>query len=70
MNTGLVVPARQDRLFEEFFPSNDPHLAVVDLDPIYERAQISLAEGDVARCELLAHSPREALDQNRANILD
>ena len=70
MNTGLALSARQNRLFQDLLAAHDPHLAVVDLDTIYERAQIGLAEGDVARRELLEHGPRKAVDQNRADVLD
>jgi hypothetical protein len=38
MNTGLVLPAGQDGLFQYVLAAHDPHLAVVDLDAIDERA--------------------------------
>ena len=68
MNTGLVLPAGQDGLFQHVFPAHDPHLAVVDLDAVDERAEVGLAEGDLAGREPLAHGPREALDDDGAHV--
>jgi hypothetical protein len=39
--------------------------AVVDLDPINDRLNIGLAEGDVARRDLFPHSAAETLDRLR-----
>jgi hypothetical protein len=69
VNTGLGLPAGQDGLFQLLLAAHDPHLAVIHLDAVEERPQVGLAEGDLAGCEILAHGPREALDNNWADVM-
>jgi hypothetical protein len=70
MNTGLGLAGGEDGLFQHLLAAHDPHLAVIHLNAVKERPQVGLAEGDLTGCEVLAHGPREALDNNRADVLD
>jgi hypothetical protein len=36
MNTAVALSAGQDGLFQDFLPSNNPHLTIVELDAVYE----------------------------------
>ncbi|MGO8739713.1 hypothetical protein [Rhodoblastus sp.] len=50
-------------LFQCGFVSDNPHDAVVDLDPVDDRLDIRLAEGDVAGGDVFAHGAAETLDR-------
>jgi hypothetical protein len=58
----------QNGLFQHIFPADDADLGVVHLHPVDERAEVSLAEGDLAGGQPLAHGFAEPLDDDGADV--
>ncbi|WP_291990849.1 hypothetical protein [Luteitalea sp.] len=67
MNHRRRRSARQNGLFQNVFSAHDPHHRIVDLDPVDDRANVGLAERDLARIDAFAHEPGEAIEGERAD---
>ncbi|WP_348271320.1 hypothetical protein [Methylobacterium sp. Leaf100] len=65
-STGACAICR-DRSFQVGLVPYDADDVVVDLDPVYDRLQPSLAEQDLASRDVLAHQRPEPFDQFRGD---
>ena len=48
----MWAPARQNALFQHVFVPEDANLPIVDLDAVHDGAKISLAEKNLAGCQV------------------
>src|SRR5258706_15011927 len=58
---GRQYPAGSKGLFQHLFSTHAPHLGVVDLDAMHDRAYVGLAQTNLDGRPALAHHPGESI---------